>query len=138
VPGRLRDPVAGREHFAAIRLHPHDQRRAGLGIDGSGRIVREELERADGVDQSAADEGEPLHRRDADPDAGERSGPGGDGIAIDVTRRQAVAGQQRRQFARQALGVRPRRIAGPFLDHAVPPQRHAAGRGGRIEGQDQH
>ena len=42
------------------------------------------------------------------------------------------------QIPRQALGVRSCRVAGPLLDQAVAPERHAAGSGGRIEGEQKH
>jgi hypothetical protein len=49
-----------------------------------------------------------------------------------------VRRQQRDQIARQALGVRPRRIATPLLDQGIPPEGDAAGDRRRIEGEKEH
>ncbi len=58
---RLHDAVAGGEHLAAVGLHPRDDGRAGDGVAGARRVVRQELERADGVHQPVADERQALH-----------------------------------------------------------------------------
>ena len=100
--------------------------------------MRQQLERPDGVDEPVADQREALDGGDADPQAGERARSGGDGVALDVARRQAVRAEDGHQIAGQALGVRSGRIAGALLDQAVAPERHAARGGGRIEGEEDH
>ena len=104
----------------------------------AGSVLRQELECADRVHEPVADQREALDGGDADPQAGERAGAGGNGVALDVAGRQAVGAENRHQNARQALGVRWARIAGALLDQAVAPERHAARGGGRIEGQEDH
>ncbi len=85
------------------------------------------------------DERQPLNRGDADAQAGEGTGAGGDRVEIDVLDRQAVCGQQIREIARQTLGVRARRVAGALLhERAVAPEGATAGLGGGVESENDH
>ena len=62
------------EHLAAVRVHPHrDERLPGVGVLElrDAPKLRERFERRHADDRPLCDEREPLHRRDADPEAGE-------------------------------------------------------------------
>ena len=83
------------------------------GRDRRSPTCAERLERRHADDAPPVHEREPLHRRDADAQAGERARARRDGEQID--RRDSArpcASAQRRAISRgQPLGVRPRRIA---------------------------
>jgi hypothetical protein len=81
--------------------------------------VRERVERGDANHAAARDERETLDRRDADSQAGERSGTGRDREQIDRRQRNAVGAGHGEQFVRQPFGVRARIVAVSFLDHAI-------------------
>ena len=125
------------EDVAAMRVHPRANQRAFRKI--AARRMRERLQRRHGDDAPAVNEGQPLDGRDADPQPGERSRPGCDGVQIDRRQRPVVRVRERDDFARHPQGVRAGAIADPFVDEPIVlDQRGAAGARRGIEREYSH
>ena len=90
-------------------------------------------------DRFAQRHGQPLHRRDADAQTGERARAGGHGKEVDSRERQAGLRQQIDQLAGKARGVRDRRVTGGLgEDLMIPDQGHAPGPSGGVECEHNH
>ena len=84
---RRADAEQRREHLAPVRIDPRGDERAGRRV-AAGELT-ERIEGGHADDRRVADERQALDGRDADAQAGERSGAGGDGEEIDVGDRPA-------------------------------------------------
>ena len=120
-----------------MRVNPRRHESSGVRV-GRGR-VRERHERRDADHPPAADERQPLHRRNTDAQTGERSGAGGHGEQIDVGETTAARIEHRQEIARKTLRVRTRRIAARLVHGAVVvDERHASRSRRRVQRQHTH
>ena len=84
-------------------------------------------------------EGESLHRRNADPQAGKRSRAGGHGVEIDVVEIDGRLFEEHHQIAGQPRVVRTIRIAAQFTYHLpVAGNRTTAARCARVQSEADH
>ena len=103
----------------------------------SSRDVRERFEGGHRHERASLHEGQPLHRGNAGPQTRERARPGPNGEHVDGAQRHAGVIQQVDEVSRQPLGMRARRVPGPFNDDAiVVDDRDASGASRRIQSQD--
>ncbi len=117
--------VERREHFAALRVDPRRHGRRAVGA-GDGQRV----ERRDRHDPAAGRHRQALHRGDADPQPGERTGAGGHGQQVDSLERNRRCCEDPHEVLRQPFAVvcatgrrRSRRRARRRLTTATLPAR---------------
>jgi hypothetical protein len=121
--------------LAALRIDPRSDEPSVVHRSHPG----ERFERRDRHDGLSSGHGEPLHGRDADPEARERSRAGGDGEQVHGPQRDASLTDETHQLAGQPLPVGDRRIARHFGEHqAVAEDGGASGTPGGVDREHNH
>ncbi len=83
--------------------------------------------------------GQPLHRRDANTQACERSWTSSDGKHVDVLQPHVTRREEPHDVGWQAFAVRARRVAGFHgYERVTIDERDASATGRRVEGKDPH